>query len=66
MKKDIFFRNGSIKYLSECDMDVFKIWVCATFGFPFGFSFHLNPSRSGKSYRTAVLSELQKRVEILK
>ena len=58
MKKDIFFRNGSIKYLSECDMDVFKLWLRAT----------LFPIRTymTSTYRTAVLSELQKRVEILK
>jgi hypothetical protein len=58
MKKDIFFRNGSIKYLSECDMDAFWYWFCATY----------SPFRTymTSTYRTAVLSELQKRVEILK
>ena len=62
MKKDIFFHNGSIKYLSKCDMWAFLGWVRATM-FPFPFFFALNPK--GQMYRTAVLSELKKRVEVL-
>ena len=65
MKKDIFFRNGSIKYLSECDINTFRTWFCATMFF-FPFSWQKNLSSKGKNYRSAVLSELQKRVEILK
>ena len=68
MKKDIFFRNGSIKYLSKCDMWSFLGWVRATmFPFPYFLGFYASKfgSSKGQMYRTAVLSELKRRVEVL-
>ena len=69
MKKDIFFHNGSIKYLSKCDMWAFFGWVRATmFPYPFFSGFYASKFASGSKgqmYRTAVLSELKRRVEVL-
>jgi len=69
MKKDIFFRNGSIKYLSKCDMWTFFSWLQATmFPLPFFsglFSLKFANGSKGQMYRTAVLAELKRRVEVL-
>mgnify|MGYP003660360339 CR=1 FL=1 len=57
MKKDIFFRNGSVKFLaaSECTLSDFLAWLSASFW----------GGGKGKMYRTAVLTELKRRVEVL-
>jgi len=54
-KKDIFFHNGSINFLSssDCDLGNFLSWVNSTLLFP------------RPNYRTAVLAELKRRVEVL-
>ena len=62
MKKDIFFRNGSVKFLasSECTLSDFLGWLSATqsHGLFWG-------GGKGIIYRIAVLTELKRRVEVL-
>jgi len=57
MKKDIFFRNGSVKFLaaSECTLSDFRGWLSAS----------LWGGGKGIIYRSAVLAELKRRVEVL-